>query len=352
MRVLILIVIICFNFLGTTSIRAQEREEIRVNDLYKIKVPKLGVIGPDTTIVLPKKNIDLVADENKKLKLNITVDSAFLRSFNLKRALSIVSEDSTEAVEEYLQIVEISEELKIDCVWVTSQEYFSIWDSKNVNPYKIDGTKFSDNISLILYNEAADQRWSCPLENTRITSNFGMRSYRWHYGTDLKCNIGDPVKAAFDGIIRITQYDGGGYGNYVLIRHTNGLETLYGHLSATHVKVGQVVKAGEVIGLGGNTGRSTGPHLHYEVRYQGNPLNPLEMYDFENNLLKYDTLNVTAQSFAYLKESRKIVYHKVRRGENLGLISRKYRVPINTICRLNKISPKSILRVGQRLRIR
>jgi murein DD-endopeptidase MepM/ murein hydrolase activator NlpD len=351
MRALFLFLIL-FNFIGSSCLKAQESEEIRVNDLYKIKVPKLGVIGPDTTIALPKKNMDLVLDDNKKLKVNITIDSSFIKAINLKKALSIVSEDSTEAIEEYLQIVEISEELKIDCVWVTSQEYFSIWDSKSVNPYKIDGTKFSDSITLILYNAAAEQGWACPLEENKITSNFGMRSYRWHYGTDLKCNVGDPIRAAFDGIVRITQYDGGGYGNYILIRHSNGLETLYGHLSATQVKVGQLVKAGEVIGLGGNTGRSTGPHLHYEVRYQGNPLNPLEMYDFENNLLKFDTLNVTAESFAYLKESRKIVYHTVRKGENLGLISRKYHVPVKTICKLNKISTKTILRVGQRLRIR
>lgn len=348
----LLFILLCLSFFGSQSLKAQDVEEIRVNDLYKIKVPKLVFRGPDTTIAMPKKNIDLVVDENNKLKVNVTVDSSFIKSFNLKKELSIVSEDSTEAIEEFLQIVEISEELKIDCVWVKSQEYFSIWDTKSVNPYKIDGTKFTDNINLILYDEAADQHWSCPLESTYITSNFGMRSYRWHYGTDLKCDVGDPVKAAFDGIVRITQYDGGGYGNYVLIRHTNGLETLYGHLSATHVKVGQVVKAGEVIGLGGNTGRSTGAHLHYEVRYQGNPLNPLEMYDFENNLLKFDTLNITSQSFAYLKESRKVVYHTVRRGENLGLISRKYHVPVNTICRLNKISTKSVLRVGQRLQIR
>ncbi|CAN5196457.1 hypothetical protein BH23BAC1_BH23BAC1_42860 [soil metagenome] len=351
MRVLFVIVTLIF-FSGLQILNAQETEEKRVNDLYKIKVPKLGNFGPDTSRNLVKKNYDLYVDENLQMKVNVTVDSASIFPVNLKRALSIVSEDSAEMVEEFLSLVEISEELKIDCVWVTSQEYFSIWDSKSINPYKIDGTKFSDSVSLILYDKAAELGWSCPLETNNITSNFGMRSYRWHYGTDLKCNVGDPIFSAFDGIVRITQYDGGGYGNYIMIRHSNGLETLYGHLSKTQVKVGQVVKAGEVIGLGGNTGRSTGPHLHYEVRYQGNPLNPLEMYDFENNLLKFNTLQVTSQSFAYLKESRKVVYHSVRKGENLGLISRKYNVPINTLCRLNGITTKSILKIGKRLRIR
>ncbi len=328
----ILIFLTLIYFSGYQFLIAQETEEKRVNDLYKIKVPKLGNFGPDTTRSLIKKKYDLVVDENLQLKVKVTIDSSFLSPVNLMRTLSIVSEDSSEVVEEFLAIVEISEELKIDCVWVTSQEYFSIWDSKSINPYKIDGTKFSDSVSLILFDGKTELGWSCPLETNKITSNFGMRSYRWHYGTDLKCKVGDPIFAAFDGIVRITQYDGGGYGNYILIRHSNGLETLYGHLSKTQVEVGQIVKAGEIIGLGGNTGRSTGPHLHYEVRYQGNPLNPLEMYDFENNLLKFDTLQVTSKSFAYLKESRKVVYHSVRRGENLGLISRKYRVPINTLC--------------------
>jgi murein DD-endopeptidase MepM/ murein hydrolase activator NlpD len=351
MREIFLIFILTI-FTGFQLLKAQEIEEKRVNDLYKIKVPKLGNFGPDTSRNLVKKNYDLLVDENLQLKVKATIDSSYLFPVNLKRALAIVSEDSSEVFEEFLSIVEISEELKIDCVWVTSQEYFAIWDSKSINPYKIDGTKFSDSVSLLLYDKASELGWSCPLETNKITSNFGMRSYRWHYGTDLKCNVGDPILAAFDGIVRITQYDGGGYGNYIVIRHTNGLETLYGHLSKTQVKVGQVVKAGEIIGLGGNTGRSTGPHLHYEVRYQGNPLNPLEMYDFENNQLKFDTLFVTSQSFAYLKESRKVVYHSVKKGENLGLISRKYNVPINTLCRLNGISTKSILKIGQRLRIR
>lgn len=191
-----------------------------------------------------------------------------------------------------------------------------------------------------------------PLNDCRINSAFGMRHWRWHYGTDLDLKTGDPVYASFDGIVRINRYDGGGYGNYVLLRHYNGLETLYGHLSESKVKVGQLVKAGEIIGLGGNTGRSTGPHLHYEIRYEGNAIDPHLVYDFPGNRLKDKTFHLTPQHYDYVRVARQVVYHRIRSGETLSGLSRKYRVPVSTICRLNNISTKTVLRVGQRIRIR
>ena len=179
-----------------------------------------------------------------------------------------------------------------------------------------------------------------------------MRKYRWHYGTDLDLTIGDPIKSVFDGIVRIVQYDGRGYGRYIVIRHYNGLETLYGHLSATNVTVGQLVKAGEEIAKGGNTGRSTGPHLHFEVRYEGNAFNAESVFDFPNNTLQSKKFQLTPYHFAYLKEARKVYYHVVKRGESLGSISRKYRVSISSLCKLNRISTKTVIRAGRKLRIR
>lgn len=337
-------------FISLLSVYSCFAQENGLEDYHKIKVPVIKMSGPDTARSIFPITYDLQADENNELKVAVKVDSLAV-PLNLLKSKSLVSEDSS-YLDEYSGVIEIAEELRIDCVWVTSQEYYSIWDSNNVNPYQIDGTKFSDTLSLVLYNLTNDLKWAAPLQDTRITSNFGMRSYRWHYGTDLKLNMGDTVRAAFDGIVRITRYDGGGYGNYIMLRHHNGLETLYGHLSKTLVDVGQTVKAGEVIGLGGSTGRSSGPHLHYEVRYQGNPLNPLELYNFEENQLLFDTLLITPQSFAYLNDARKVIYHKIRSGDTLGAISRRYRISINTLCRLNGISSKAILRIGRRLRVR
>jgi murein DD-endopeptidase MepM/ murein hydrolase activator NlpD len=149
--------------------------------------------------------------------------------------------------------------------------------------------------------------WTIPVTETRITSPFGFRGYRWHYGTDLKVYHNDPIVAAFDGIVRIVDYERYGYGRYVVLRHLNGFETLYGHLSKAEVAVGDQVKAGELIGLGGSTGRSTGTHLHFEVRYQGNAIDPSSIYDFSEDCLINDTYQITPASFQYLADAKKSV---------------------------------------------
>jgi len=132
-------------------------------------------------------------------------------------------------------------------------------------------------------NFKVDLRGFCmPTTSRVVTSNFGPRWRRQHAGIDVKVYIGDTIRAAFDGKVRITKYDRRGYGYFVVIRHPNGLETLYGHLSKIIAKEDAVVKAGDIIGLGGNTGRSTGSHLHFETRLLGQAINPAYMFDFEN----------------------------------------------------------------------
>jgi murein DD-endopeptidase MepM/ murein hydrolase activator NlpD len=197
----------------------------------------------------------------------------------------------------------------------------------------------------------ANINWTLPVTNTRITSPFGFRRYRWHYGTDLKVFYGDPIVAAFDGIVRIVDYERYGYGRYVVLRHLNGLETLYGHMSKTELKVGDQVKAGDEIGLGGSTGRSTGTHLHFEIRYQGNAIDPSSIYDFAEDCLVEDVYAITPSSFQYLADARKIRYHKIRRGDTLGHISLRYGVSVSRLCRLNGISRNTTLRIGRTLQI-
>ncbi|WP_291583988.1 M23 family metallopeptidase [Bacteroides sp.] len=199
-----------------------------------------------------------------------------------------------------------------------------------------------------------------PTPSTRITSPFGPRWRRMHNGLDLKVNIGDTIVAAFDGKVRIVKYERRGYGKYVVIRHDNGLETVYGHLSKQLVEENQLVKAGEVIGLGGNTGRSTGSHLHFETRFLGIAINPVYMFDFPKQDIVADTYTFRRSKGgasskvgahdAQLASDGTIRYHKVKSGDTLSRIAKLRGVSISTLCKLNRITTKTILRPGQVLR--
>jgi murein DD-endopeptidase MepM/ murein hydrolase activator NlpD len=223
-----------------------------------------------------------------------------------------------------------------------------------------------------------------PTDSRVLTSNFGARWGRQHKGLDIKVYIGDTIRAAFSGKVRVVRYEPGGYGNFVVIRHYNGLETIYGHMSKHLVKPDQEVRAGEPIGLGGNTGRSTGSHLHFETRLCGVALNPALMFDFRNQdvigdyytfrrstypresaqatrlrgvggaasggedqLYTQSTSSKRSESAAARSNTR---FHKVRRGETLSSIARKRNTTVNAICKLNHISKNIRLRPGQILK--
>lgn len=222
-----------------------------------------------------------------------------------------------------------------------AQELYSEWSNQSVrfksempDCFRIDLTGFV-----------------MPTTNTRITDVFGYRRRRGrrHNGLDIKVQKGDTIYAAFDGKVRITSYQRRGYGHYVVIRHNNGLETVYAHLSKKLVIEEQNVKAGQPIGLGGNTGRSTGSHLHFETLFCGTPLNPALMFDFEKQ-------DVTGDFYMFRKKQYKAAiagepkYHKVRSGENLSVIARKRGVSVNTLYRLNKMNSRTIIRPGQSIR--
>ena len=196
-----------------------------------------------------------------------------------------------------------------------------------------------------------------PTPSTKITSPFGPRWRRMHNGLDLKVNIGDTIVAAFDGKVRIVKYERRGYGKYVVIRHDNGLETVYGHLSKQLVEENQLVKAGEVIGLGGNTGRSTGSHLHFETRFLGIAINPIYMFDFPKQDIVAETYTFRktkgvkrAGSHDTQAADGTIRYHKVKSGDTLSRIAKLRGVSVSTLCKLNRIKPTTTLRIGQVLR--
>lgn len=199
-----------------------------------------------------------------------------------------------------------------------------------------------------------------PTTHTKITDVFGYRPRRrrMHYGLDVKVFIGDTIRAAFDGKVRVVKNQGRrGYGKYIVIRHDNGLETVYGHLSKQIVEINQLVKAGEPIALGGNTGRSTGSHLHFETRFLGIAINPIYMFDFPKQDIVADTYTFRktkgvkrAGSHDTQVADGTIRYHKVKSGDTLSRIAKLRGVSVSTLCKLNRIKPTTTLRIGQVLR--
>lgn len=278
----------------------------------------------------------------------------------------------------------------------TESPYLSIilfndntWRYVMAEEYKNDPEVFSDHWNTTATHAYSDVELSSLSEATpirlvdslgsyhhpyigRITSRYGPRRGRAHQGLDISLKIGDPIYATFDGKVRMSKA-AGNYGNLVIIRHNNGLETYYAHLSERSVEVGDWVVAGQQIGLGGNTGRSTGPHLHFEVRYKGQSFDPERIIDFTTGDLRRSELLLKRRHFsiyakyeqdfdeevevekieeAERKAAAAIQYHTVRSGDTLGALARKYGTTVTRLCQLNGIKSTSILRIGQRLRVR
>ena len=253
-----------------------------------------------------------------------------------------------------------------------AEDLYEDWSNK----YAHHETALPDSFRISLKD------FCMPTDSRVLTSNFGARWGRQHKGLDIKVYIGDTIRAAFSGKVRVVRYEHRGYGKYVVIRHYNGLETIYGHMSAQLVVEDQEVRAGDPIGLGGNTGRSTGSHLHFETRLCGVALNPALMFDFRNQdvvddyyMFRKDSYQresaiatrlrgVGGSSFAgvndeeielvsaapaasYQQESR---FHKVRKGETLYSIARKRGTTVDAIMKLNHLKKSSKLRPGQILK--
>ena len=161
------------------------------------------------------------------------------------------------------------------------------WTSERINPY---GVKI-DSIPDSTFIDVSD--FVYPVQSNRITSPFGMRRYRWHYGTDIGVCVGDTVCATFKGRVRIVDYERNGYGHYVVIRHDNGLETVYAHLSRVLCTINQDVAAGDVIGLGGNSGHSTGPYLLFVAPFLGNAFNTAILIGYQAKTLRTNPFVIT-----------------------------------------------------------
>lgn len=312
---------------------------------FKKSIQRITIIATFVCAILPAQAQDLLARQapiDRKMK---AVDTLALRS-----------------------IIEKEQEQS------PASELYQEWD----NRYAHKRTQMPDTFKI-------DLRHFCmPTPSRVVTSNFGNRWGRPHKGLDIKVYIGDTIRAAFSGKVRIVRYEAGGYGKYIVIRHPNGLETIYCHLSKQLVSENQSVKAGEVIGLGGNTGRSTGSHLHFETRLCGVALNPALMFDFRNqdvtgdyyvyNVNTYDEESVEATRLrgkvgngGYTRDlvqngepgsykdkkhadNDELLYHKVKNGETLASIAKLRGVTVEKIRSLNHLSANAKVRPGMILR--
>ena len=254
-----------------------------------------------------------------------------------------------------VKLNEYNEQLSWESLMFPADElYNSNWDTTYVNPFTKSVIDFPESYTIDCNS------FIMPINNDviKITSKYGPRRRRMHRGIDLKVHIGDTIRASFDGKVRIKSYERRGYGYYLVLRHPNGLETIYGHLSQFLVEENQIVRAGEAIALGGNTGRSTGSHLHFETRFLGKDINPEEIIDFASGTPHKDeyvfhNIKINGKKTnIYSTSTDAIAVHKVKKGETLGAIARIYGTTVTELCRLNGIKSTSTLSIGQAIQFR
>jgi murein DD-endopeptidase MepM/ murein hydrolase activator NlpD len=228
-----------------------------------------------------------------------------------------------------------------------AEQFYPSWNNNVVFSYKKDQQLKDSSILLILKDP--NTNYIQPVTG-KVTSNYGWRDSAQHNGIDIDLITGDKVVSAFDGEVRFARKEGT-YGRVVIIRHYNGLETLYAHLSRIKVKPNELVKAGQLIGLGGNTGHSTGSHLHFEVRFKGVPLNPSYLISFKEGKLISDSLEIKKTNYGYAAFPYGCEFHTVVKGDNLHAIAKRYGTNTQHLSEINGLPKKTILRVGQKIRI-
>ena len=297
---------------------------------------------------------------NYRMEINEINDEAD-STMMLARAIDTIATD-----DKYVKIILFDDHtwdyIELERPDIDTTGLFEDWDIESIHAYR--DVKISDlpeEVDLLLADST--HHFVAPMIGRR-SSTFKYRKGRPHNGIDLPLRVGDTIRSPFDGVVR---YVGGGkatggYGNLVVVRHPNGLETYYGHLSQRLVQENDLVAAGEPIGLGGSTGRSTGPHLHFETRYMGKPFDPERVINFDNGTLRDTTLTLKRHYFNIGshygmtdKESKSMgeaQYYRVKKGDTLGKIAQKHGTTVNALCKLNGISSKKVLQIGQRLRVR
>jgi murein DD-endopeptidase MepM/ murein hydrolase activator NlpD len=268
-----------------------------------------------------------------------------------QKPTEIINEFDEDEIEIILDSIE--NEVEYLDMSLSDELYKNLWCNSNI---RYSNTIFAEKTDTLVFTliSAGDNLYVHPFKG-KVISKYGPRNGRMHTGTDIKLQSGDSVLCAFDGRVRLAKRFSG-YGNMVLIRHNNGLETVYSHLKTIDVKVNDFIKAGDLIGLGGRTGRATTDHLHFETRIFGEPFDSNKYIDFENFTLRtneiyylnkrvYDNLDNIQIKTEPVAGSK----HTISKGDTLWNISKRYNTTVKAICDLNNISQKHILKIGSTL---
>ena len=325
----------------STSIYSQKRLTFR-DSLNKAEliVPRLSTKSVKSLIPSPKESIDTLDTDLDYIKIVLFADNTWRYE-------------------------------KDETMMANKDVFKENWNNTVTNPYQIKLSELPITNAIWIVDSMSN--YCCPYQGKlHPHGKFGPRRGRMHHGVDLPFKLGTTIYAPFDGVVRLSSYVRG-YGNMVIIRHENGIETYYGHLSKRSVKANDVIKAGDVLGLGGSTGRSTGPHLHFETRYLGHSFDPQWLIDFETGELRHRLFVLKKKYFSPysnydqdfedeiynheqdLKEAAELAamkWHIVRSGDTLSRIAVNNNTSISAICKLNGISAKSVLKIGRKLRVR
>src|SRR5574344_2937152 len=311
-----------------------------------------------------------------KLHLYTALGLLFL-SMQLFAQQEVITPESPSEFEEDEIVQTINNDSTISLNVPAKELYKNRWDNNNIRYSATEFVKPNEILTLSLVGDEDTPFFFPVVGNARFLSKYGPRSGRMHTGVDISLNSGDPVYCAFDGVVRLAKRFSG-YGNMVVVRHNNGLETLYGHLKSINVKVNQPVRAGDVLGLGGRTGRATCNHLHFETRVFGEHFDPKKIIDFELQMITCENIyyknrkvynkledikpnQVTPPSQQLASNSSKSIsasdaissalsnatQHVIKQGDNLWTISQKYNISVKKLCTMNNISTKKILKIGE-----
>jgi murein DD-endopeptidase MepM/ murein hydrolase activator NlpD len=369
--ILLLSALLSLNFFPTDTFGFLFSEEIKKN-VKKDTLPSLVLYGTDfllddlssfETHVIEKYQKDL-AEEGKQEKASHV--GLYLKSHNLSnsRIINIIDSLLLSETKPYALINQlnlfvsdrpaiIENHKKHDEKEIyPAHAYYNSWSTTKPIPWNRQEISKSDTILTLDLEKSGitdSEKFVVPFDGL-MTSNFGWRHGRNHNGVDIDLEVMDSVVSAFDGMVRMAQYYGA-FGRVVVVRHYNGLETIYAHLHRFNVKPGDTVKAGELIGYGGSSGRSTGSHLHFEIRFKGYPLNPQNFISFSEKRLLCSKLILKKTKSGYASFPEDAEFHIVRRGDYLHKIAQEYGTTISKICSLNNIPRNKSLSVGDKIRI-